>query len=173
MQYYDDNVSGRVGILPFPLEYQETPSIVKLYACQSEQLSYPAVTSAAERYRGFGVLEGEFCWSNTEDPSVHCYLDQRQYTLSLELGCGISLDALQMQQYSIQVDINGKDAGTLVVDSSNNGGTISLSVPAELIRDGENVVTFHSTLWNADKIAPGDTRQLGFPLKSLTFTPED
>lgn len=173
MQYYDDNVSGRVGILPFPLEYQETPSIVKLYACQSEQLSYPAVTSAAERYRGFGVLEGGFCWSNTEDPSVHCYLDQRQYTLSLELGCGISLDVLQMQQYPIQVDINGKNAGTLVVDSSNNGGTISLSVPAELIRDGENVVTFHSTLWNADKIAPGDMRQLGFPLKSLTFTPED
>ncbi|MGN1403044.1 MAG: hypothetical protein ACI4XB_01835 [Ruminococcus sp.] len=170
-QYNDDNVSGRGRISPLPLEYQITEDTVTMYRYLSERLEYPAEECAAEEYRGFGSLEQDFCWSNTEDAAVRCQLSSEDYTLTITMGCLMPLEALELESYPVTVQINGETAGTVTVDESNNGESLSLDIPAELVQDGQNIVTLHCDLWKAERVAAGDARELGFPLESLVFTP--
>ncbi|CDE12456.1 hypothetical protein [Ruminococcus sp. CAG:330] len=171
-QSNDDNVSGRAGLLPFPLAYQEAPVSVTLYTYQSEKLTYPADECASTMYRGFGGLEGNFCWSNSEEASVRCMLCQQDYTMTLQMGCMLDLNRLGFAQYPVTIEINGKSAGTVTVDESNNGQSLSLDIPAACLEDGQNIVTLRCDLWEAKKISESDPRLLGFPLKSIVFTPQ-
>ena len=171
-QSNDDNVSGRVGLLPFPLAYQKMSVSVTLYTYQSEKLTYPADECASTMYRGFGGLEGNFCWSNSEEASVRCMLRQQDYTMTLQMGCMLDLNRLGFAQYPVTIEINGKSAGTVTVDESNNGQSLSLDIPAACLEDGQNIVTLRCDLWEAKKISESDPRLLGFPLESIVFTPQ-
>lgn len=170
-QYNDDNVSSRGKLSPLPLGYQVTEDTVTMYRYLSEQLEYPAAECASEEYRGFGMLEQDFCWSNTKDAAVRCQLSSADYTLTISMGCLMPLETLELETYSVTVLINEKTAGTVTVEEANNGESLSLEIPAELVKDGQNIVTLQCDLWKAERVAAGDARELGFPLESLVFTP--
>ena len=106
-----------MGLLPFPLAYQKMSVSVTLYTYQSEKLTYPADECASTMYRGFGGLEGNFCWSNSEEASVRCMLRQQDYTMTLQMGCMLDLNRLGFAQYPVTIEINGKSAGTVTVMS--------------------------------------------------------
>ena len=71
---------------------------------------------------------------------------------------------------TVSVYVNNALAGELVIDESNNGGTLSLPISSLLLLDDtQNQVMLRCELWDASTVTPNDKRQLGFPLKSLRF----
>lgn len=170
--YNDDNVSGRGKWMPFPLSYAETDCEVCLFQYAGEKLEYQASTDAAIRFRGFGSVEQTFCWSNASSAMVRCTLDKRDYSLKLQMGCVMDLQKLGMTEYPVTVACNEIEVGTVIVNAENNGGALTVDIPKEIVQGGQNIITLHCALWDAGEIQPGDTRQLGFPLESLTFTPK-
>ena len=124
-------------------------------------MSYRAADCYETEYVGFGALEGDFCWSVAEDASVFCTLHPDNYLMQFEMGCTIPLEQLGKKELTVSVYVNNALAGELVIDKSNNGGTLSLPISSLLLLDDE--------LWDASTVTPNDKRQLGFPLKSLRF----
>lgn len=164
------DVTGK--IIPMSLQYHSVELPVKMYRYLSPILEYPAEECWSEQYQGVGALEKDFCWTNSPLVDVSCYLEEMNYTLAIEMGCGIPLDAIGMKTYPVEVKINGKSLGTMFVDADNNGKALSLAVPKELVSDGKNTITLECPLWEASLVAEGDARLMGFPLKSLEFTPD-
>lgn len=158
--------------LPLPVAYDHASYELCLYEYMGEQLTYTAAADAVDRFSGFGALENTFCWSESESALVRCALRSRDYTLTLQMGCMIDLKKLGMTQYPVTVLVNDEAVGTVTVDADNNGGTLSLDIPVSVLKEGQNIVTLRCALWDASQILAADTRQLGFPLASLTFTPK-
>lgn len=171
MSIMDDNFSSRGKIMPFPLGYQEGSRTVTLYQYWTEKLEYPAASCVGNEYRGFHALERDFCWSNSTGAAVRCNLEKKDYTLTIQMGCVMPLETIGCDSYPITVLVNGKAAGTVTVDDHTNGDMLTLEISEELLSDGANIVTLECELWDADLVSPGDVRRLGFPLKSLVFTP--
>ena len=79
-------------------------------------------------------------------------------------------ETLGKKELTVSVYVNNALAGELVIDESNNGGTLSLPISSLLLLDDtQNQVMLRCELWNASTVTPNDKRQLGFPLKSLRF----
>lgn len=90
--------------------------------------------------------------------------------MQFEMGCTIPLEQLGKKELTVSVYVNNALAGELVIDESNNGGTLSLPISSLLLLDdAQNQVMLRCELWDASTVTPNDKRQLGFPLKSLRF----
>ncbi len=157
-------------ILPFPLAFTQTEEDVYLYLYDKYRLDYSAAECYAD-FTGFSVLEQTFAWTASEKTSVSCRLYPSDYTLTVDFGNVIPLSLLEDGCMEIAVCLNDTKIGDILVTDDNNNGTAALTVPEELVTDGENLLTFESALWSAAEITEGDTRMLGFPLESVVFTP--
>ena len=171
-QSTDENY-GNTGrrIIMFPLSYQEVSYTVSLYAYWGEEqnLSYPASTCANTVYYGFYPLEGNFCWSGSENASVQCDLQKRDYNMTVSLGGAVPLYQIHQNPYVVYVLVNGSDIGTITLDDQQNGGEYTLSVSKEVLHDGSNIVTFQSKLWKGSCVMEDDERELGIPLQDVEF----
>lgn len=171
-QSTDENY-GNTGrrIIMFPLSYQEVSYTVSLYAYWGEEqnLSYPASTCANTAYYGFYPLEGNFCWSGSENASVQCDLQKRDYNMTVSLGGAVPLYQIHQNPYVVHVLVNGNDIGTITLDDQQNDGEYTLSVSKEVLHDGSNIVTFQSKLWKGSCVMEDDERELGIPLQDVEF----
>ena len=84
------------------------------------------------------------------------FLERRLPRLKRELGVHFTV-------------VNGENAGTMVIDDTNNGQSVSLDISGDLLNEGANVITLQSELWSASTVNPADVRLLGIPLKNLEF----
>lgn len=166
----DENYTNRGSqVVMFPLEYSESSRTVSLYEFWQEELSYAAADCAGTEYRGFYTLEGEFCWAYSTNAAVRCNLEKQDYTMIVSLGCTIPLKEIGQETYPVIVLVNGENAGTMVIDDTNNGQSVSLDISGDLLNEGANVITLQSELWSASTVNPADVRLLGIPLKNLEF----
>ena len=122
---------------------------VSLYEFWQEELSYAAADCAGTEYRGFYTLEGEFCWAYSTNAAVRCNLEKQDYTMIVSLGCTIPLKEIGQETYPVTVLVNGENAGTMVIDDTNNGQSVSLDISGDLLNEGANVITLQSELWSA------------------------
>ena len=157
------------NIIDFQLKYSEQKRTVMLYEYWQEQLSYTAESNSGKDFSGFNALQGNFCWTNSEDASVHCYLSKQDYTMMVELGAVIPLREIGCEEYVIDVLVNQELVGKLYIDDTSNGGSLSINIPASALHSGINTITLHSELWPAAVVNESDTRYLGIPLQGLEF----
>ena len=166
---YENYTNRGSQVVMFPLEYSESSRTVSLYEFWQEELSYAAADCAGTEYRGFYTLEGEFCWAYSTNAAVRCNLEKQDYTMIVSLGCTIPLKEIGQETYPVTVLVNGENAGTMVIDDTNNGQSVSLDISGDLLNEGANVITLQSELWSASTVNPADVRLLGIPLKNLEF----
>lgn len=89
--------------------------------------------------------------------------------MQFEMGCTIPLEQLGKKELTVSVYVNNALAGELVIDESNNGGTLSLPISSLLLLDDtQNQVMLRCGM-ECEHSNANDKRQLGFPLKSLRF----
>ena len=120
-------------------------------------------------YYGFYPLEGNFCWSGSENASVQCDLQKRDYNMTVSLGGAVPLYQIHQNPYVVHVLVNGNDIGTITLDDQQNDGAYTLSVSKEVLHDGSNIVTFQSKLWKGSCVMEDDERELGIPLQDVEF----
>jgi hypothetical protein len=123
---------------------------------------------------GFGPTEnGKFAWMIEEEASVYCRLYSADCTLVITQGALIPLDELGIDEYPVRISVNGEELAELVIDSSNNGANLYVDIPKEMLRDGENIISFESELWSPSDYGASDDRRLGFALSELHFVPKE
>lgn len=165
----EDDLNHNGKLFPMPLAFLEYDEPICLYQYTANRLAYPAVDCYETEYVGFGALEGDFCWSVAENASVFCTLHPDNYLLQFEMGCTIPLQQLGMTEMTVSIYINHVLAGEITINEENNGGTLTIPVSSLLLDDTQNQITLHCNLWAASTVTANDTRQLGFPLRSLRF----
>lgn len=165
----EDDLNHNGKLFPMPLAFLEYDEPICLYQYTANRLAYPAVDCYETEYVGFGALEGDFCWSVAENTSVFCTLHPDNYLLQFEMGCTIPLQQLGITEMTVSIYINHVLAGEITINEENNGGTLTIPVSSLLLDDTQNQITLHCNLWAASTVTANDTRQLGFPLRSLRF----
>lgn len=158
-------------LIPFPEKFVTTNEIITLYKYNENRVEYNFSTGDFE-YEGFGNLEKDFVWTNTENSYIQCFLDKKSYILNLEFGPGIPLDKLNREVFEVEVLINDNLLENIQINKENNGEIVQINIPEEYVVQGENIVTFKSELWSPSDYGGEDTRKLGFSLKSAQFIDE-
>lgn len=139
------------------------------FADMSKQLDYNV--NGVFVGTGFDQVENDFVWTNSERAEIFCILSNEMgdYRATLTQGPAIPFEQLGIDEYNIEVYLNGTHLDTLTIDSDNNGGTLQFTVPASEIMEGENTFSFESNLWSPADYGSADTRQLGFSFSGLSF----
>lgn len=166
----EDDLLHTGKLLPFSYQFWVTQDPVHVYRYDKYRLAYRA-SESYDAFSGFSALENNFSWTAAEESAITCRLYPADYTLTVNFGNVIPLALLDDGCMEITVSMGGTEIGEILVTEETNHGTAELSVPEELVTDGENLLTFESELWSAAQITEGDTRNLGFPLESVIFSP--
>lgn len=169
IHHSEDDTMNTGRIVPMSLKFWETTDNIYVYSYDKYQFSYTAAKDY-RKFSGVSLLEGEFCWTSEEVSEIKCGLFPDDYELTVSFGCALDFERIGIDSLEVAVYINGENAGMAIVDSSNNGASVSFDIPEELLFDGMNTVALESELWNADKVNPDDERVLGIPLKSIEFS---
>ncbi|MBQ8824878.1 MAG: hypothetical protein IJZ64_06585 [Ruminococcus sp.] len=170
VHHSEDDLTNSGNLFVLPTDFLKYDEPICLYRFLTFENNYPASEYTGTNYIGFGTLENDFCWSTKENAQVKCSLKPDDYTLTVELGCSIPLDAIKKEKIIVDISINGKSIGKEEITKENNGKSFSIEVPEKVLTDKQNTVTFSCDLWNASDFQQEDNRKLGIPIKSLCFT---
>ena len=91
------------------------------------------------------------------------------YSMKINLGCGIPFDKIGKTEIAVTVYINGKKAWDTEFNSSNTASGAEVAIPKELINDGENLIELETELWDTRLANPNDNRMVGIQLESIEF----
>ncbi len=166
----EDDLNHTAGFLPFSLKFLQTEETIYVYHYDKYSLAYRASECYAA-YSGFSVLETDFCWSIQEQCSISCHPMPDEYQLRITLGSGIPDAAAPDGTMEVTVFLGDTELGEISIPTGVPDYSACLAVPEHAITDGNNLLRFESTLWEAAQVNPDDPRILGFPLKSVVFEP--
>lgn len=169
IQHSEDDLLNVGRLVPMSKKFWETTDNIYVYSYDKYQYSYTAAKDYS-KFSGVSVLEGEFCWTSEEAAELDCGLLPNDYEMTVSFGCRIPFEQLGFEECEVTAVINGKEAGTEIINSENNGISITFEIPEELVLDGNNEIKLETGLWSASKVNPDDERELGIPLKSLVFS---
>ena len=166
----EDNNLYDGKILPFPYDFSYRTEIVicqRFYAPKGE---YDFISEYDDLvFNGVGALEGNFCWTDSDTVRLKCYLDAQPYQLIIELGADIPLEALEIDIYELQIYMNDSYVGNVQINQENNGKSLDIYIPEDIMLQGVNNLVIKSGLWSPSEYGSDDGRKLGFPLKSINF----
>ena len=118
---------------------------------------------------GFGSIEPKVAWTNKEKSEITCYVDKKDYQVTLKQGAKVPLKELGFENYKIAISVNNEYLDTVIIDADNNGGELHFFIPKEMLFSGQNSISFTSELWSPVDYGQKDARKLGFGFRTLTF----
>lgn len=98
--------------------------------------------TAPERNTGASIRWRASSAGHIPPAAVRCNLEKQDYTMIVSLGCTIPLKEIGQETYPVTVLVNGENAGTMVIDDTNNGQSVSLDISGDLLNEGANVITY-------------------------------
>lgn len=120
---------------------------------------------------GFNNAEGSFAWSSREETSVDIgRLFDNDYTMTIKFANNIPLNLFDGKIYNIEMTFNGKNAENITLDGSEESCVYECTIEKEWL-ESDNILEFSSELWSPSETGSTDTRELGFALESIEFTP--
>lgn len=153
-----------------PLEFQAEAKQIFCYSYLHDCLEYPASTINHFQLYGIDKYEEKFCWTNAEYAAIQCILEQENYTLTVNLAGMIPLGAVEQPEFPVELSVNGRIIAEQIITEETNGQALVFEIPADVLRDGSNILGFHTPVWDASEINAKDDRILGIPLESLQFS---
>lgn len=162
----DLNRSNKYEIMPH--RFWQVKDNIYVYSYEKYKLGYSAERDY-QYFSGFSAVEGNFCWSAKEKTKIMTKLCPDDYSMKINLGCGIPFDKIGKTEIDVTVYINGIKAGETEFNSSNINSGAEVTVPEELINDGENLIELETELWDTRFANPDDNRMVGIPLESIEF----
>ncbi|MCR4639728.1 hypothetical protein [Ruminococcus sp.] len=165
----EDDLNHTDRIVPMSTYFWSTEEDISIYSYDKYRFMYTAAGDYT-KMSGVSDLESFFCWTDSEEAQIECGLYPDDYDITMELGCGMPLEALGVDEVKVTMLLNGKEIGSDSVTNANNGGQLHFTADKELVKDGENILTIRCPLWSASVSNPVDDRELGLPVKSVRFS---
>ncbi|MDE5769212.1 MAG: hypothetical protein K2H82_07480, partial [Oscillospiraceae bacterium] len=156
-----------------PRQFEAVSKQIFCYAWLRDCLEYPASTIHHFQLYGIDKYEETFCWTNAEYAALQCILEQEDYTLTVNLAGAIPLGAMEPPEFPVELSVNGRIVAEQIITEETNGQSLVFEIPADALRDGSNILGFHTPVWDSSLIHPKDGRILGIPLESLQFTVQE
>lgn len=166
----EDNNLYDGKIIPFPKEFSYRTERVICKRMNLTKLEYNMSTDYDTIISsGIGAVENHFCWTNSEKVNLKCYLNKQKYRLEIKLGGEIPLEALGIEEYPLEIYMNGAFIGSVSINKNNNGKTLDIDMPIDVMLLGENNLMIKSSLWSPSEYGSDDIRHLGIPLECISF----
>jgi len=169
--YVPDPEQNVLPITIYPTTFNETTRPIYVYKLSND--TTPIVYSIDKYYHNFSGLsdtEITFAWTSSEEVNLNCYLHKKTYNMNLKLNMPIPFQALDIDQLDVDVYVNGKLIETNIISSDENSLGFTTTIDSTYLAEGRNTITFKSSIWDASQINPAETRHLGFPIESISFT---
>lgn len=156
-------------IIPLALDFTQNQGEVIMYRFNNITTEYDFSEINKVQYYGFGDLEGDFVWSNKEKAQIKCYIEKKNYDLSIIQGPGIPFDKLGLEKLELKVYMNDHLIESIMLSKETNGKNLEIFIPENVIQDNENIISFETKLWSPSDYGVLDGRKLGFSLKGIQF----
>ena len=157
-------------MVPLPRYFDKDEADVYVYEIAADiKYEYNMNDSSGFARSGFGTLEGDSRWINSQMAYVECTLPKDRYKLSIYQGPGIPFSALKKEELSLEIYLNGVLVGSTTLSDSTNGQVLTYDISRELVSEGENVLSIKSELWNASGFSESDNRKLGISVTRIVF----
>ena len=172
VHHSEDDLNNEADILPYPEKFWKIDDNIGLYVFDKYDFDYTAIDDMT-KMTGVSALEGTYCWTNSETPTISCGLYPTDYNVILNLGNNIPLGTIGCDEIEVKMYLNGKEFGEQKITQTETIVPLNFELPAEYVREGENTLEIRTPLWKASKINPNDTRELGIPIQSVQFRAAD
>lgn len=169
INHIEDDLTKVGKIIPMSEKFLETIDEIYVYSYDRYQFKYSAAKDYY-KFDGVSALEGDFCWTDEENAVIECGLYPDDYNVTLSFGGVVPLQLIGKDSLDVTLIVNGEIVGTETINNENNGKSLSFSINEELIDDGINYIELETEIWNASDVNPADSRTLGIPIKSLSFS---
>ena len=169
--YIPDNDNPYPSTLTYPNSFNEESKSIYVYKCalmESGPTDYD-INHFYNSYNGLSINEDEYAWTCESDVTLNCYLVKDSYTASVEFYGGIPYVALTGNPYSIDISVNGTYIDTVVITIDDNYNGFTFNIDKSYMKDGKNIITFSSELWDGTLLNPNETRMFGYPLHAVSF----
>lgn len=153
----------------YPVEYTKEDKTVTIYQYRKSRNVYDINHGIDFLTSGFGSIEPKVAWTNKEKSEITCYVDKKDYQVTLKQGAKVPLKELGFENYKIAISVNNEYLDTVIIDADNNGGELHFFIPKEMLFSGQNSISFTSELWSPVDYGQKDARKLGFGFRTLTF----
>ena len=167
--YEEDCTRDPFPVTLYPTDFSSREETIYVYRMAHTDLREYPISDFYDSYTGLAGYELTYAWTGSEVVELNCDLEDRDYTMTVDLMPGIPFGAAENGCISIDVYINDEFIDTVTLAPGVNEEGFTLQIDDEMFDEGDNVIRFESNLWDASINNPADPRQLGFAIENVTF----
>lgn len=170
----DQTPSIAQKLIPFPCKFTGSRLDVFLYKYRpTPYRTEYRVSDSNVRRSGFDAVEGSFAWTSSSKARLYCCLHQKNYRAVIGFGPNVPLGQLGIETKRLNVFVNNVWAHTVTFAKGQPQELAEFMVPAQLLVEGENVITLQTDLWSPSQYGSIDQRRMGVSIRGINFVPVD